>query len=291
MRPRQASSALLQGLSPPQRKLSLTTTFAREFAAACVPLKRFNLIAQFVQRDVAVRYRGSFLGWFWLVATPLLTLLIYTFVFGEILGARWAHASQGAFALHLYSGLIAFGFFSEVVLRAPKLIAEQPNLVKKTVFPLEVLGWVGIGGALVSLVVNTGVLVAVALFMGRLQFTALAAPLVIVVTLPMLLGVSWFLAALGVYVRDTAHVVGMGMTMLMFLSPVLYPISAVPERFRAALQFNPLTWPIESFRAAMLDGQLPAAGYGLAYFACGLVVAGLGLAWFRITRNGFADVL
>lgn len=270
---------------------TLTLSFLHDFAAACLPRRHFALIVQFVQRDVAMRYRGSFLGWFWLVATPLLTLLIYTFVFGEILGARWANGSRGEFALHLYSGLIAFGFFSEVLLRAPKLIVEQPNLVKKTVFPLETLAWMAIGGALVSLAVNTLVLMAVSLFMGRLQPTALAAPVVIAATLPLLVGIVWFLAALGVYVRDAAHVVGMGMTMVMFLSPVLYPISAVPERFRGALQLNPLTWPIESFRATMLDGRLPDPLHTLAYFACGLVVAALGFAWFRMVRKGFADVL
>ncbi|WP_295849924.1 ABC transporter permease [uncultured Xylophilus sp.] len=266
--------------------------FLRDFLAACLPLDRFNLVSQFVQRDVAMRHRGSMLGWVWLVATPLLTLLIYTFVFGQIMGARWAAASTGGdFTLRLYSGLIAFGFFSEVILRAPKLIVDQPNLVKKTVFPLEILAWVAVGGGLVSLAVNFAVLCAVAAFLGQLQWAALAAPLVVVATLPMLLGAIWFLAALGVYVRDTAQVVGMGMTMLMFLSPVLYPVSAVPERFRAWLHLNPLTWPIESIRAAVLDGVLPQPGALAAYLAAGLAVAALGWAWFQATRKGFADVL
>lgn len=265
-----------------------------------LPLRLRSLIWQFSRRDVLARYRGSLLGLGWSFLTPLLMLGIYTFVFREVFNARWPSGAQGglggdsnvAFALQVYAGLIVFNLFAEVLARAPRLVLDQPNLVKKVVFPLEILPWVAILAALFHLAVNLFVLLgATLLARGSLPPTLLALPLVIAAFLPLLLGLSWLLAALGVFLRDIGQLIGMVMTALMFLSPVFYPAESLPERWRPLLSFNPLTLPIEQLRRVMLDGLWPDWGSLALYAAVALLTGWLGARGFAATRKGFADVL
>lgn len=256
-------------------------------------IRQRSLIWQFVKRDVQSRYRGSWLGLGWSFLTPLLMLAVYTFVFREVFQSRWSQGNGGGidFALRMYAGLVVFNFFAECLSRAPRLIVDQPNLVKKVVFPLELLAWVSILAALFHLAVNALVLILAALAFGYGQPTMLLLPLVWLPLLPLLLGGSWFLAALGVYVRDIGQVIGLAISLLMFMSPIFYPVSAMPERWRFWLHLNPLTLVIENTRLVMLDGGVPDLLLLLAYFLVALLVAVLGGWWFQATRKGFADVL
>lgn len=256
-------------------------------------LRQRSLVWQFVKRDVQSRYRGSWLGLGWSFLTPLAMLAVYTFVFREVFQSRWGQGDGGGvdFALRMYAGLVVFNFFAECVGRAPRLIVDQPNLVKKVVFPLELLAWVSSLAGVFHLAVNAAVLLLVALLAGYGHVSMLVLPLVWLPLLPLVLGISWFLAALGVYLRDIGQVIGLVISLLMFMSPIFYPVSAMPERWRFWLHLNPLTLIIEDTRLVLLDGALPALLPLFLHFALALLVAFLGAAWFRATRKGFADVL
>jgi lipopolysaccharide transport system permease protein len=254
-----------------------------------------GLLWQLTKREIVGRYRGSLLGIAWSLLNPLLMLLVYTIVFGVVFKARWGlpgGESRVDFAIVLFAGLIVFGIFSECVTRAPGLIVAQPNLVKKVVFPLEVMPFTLLASALfhagVSLVV---LLLALAFSRGGVSWSALALPAVVLPLCMLCIGIAYFLSAIGVYLRDVGQIVGLLTSALMFLSPLFFPLSAVPGRLRAALMFNPLTLPIEQTRQVLLLGSAPDWLALLAYAAVAGAVLWFGFWWFQRTRRGFADVL
>lgn len=260
-----------------------------------VPWRFRSLLKQFVRREIVGRYRGSMLGIGWAFVTPLLMLCVYTFVFVGVFKSRWpgAEAAGGmAFALRLFAGLMIFNLFAEVVGRAPSLILEQPNLVKKVVFPLELLPFVSLGSALFHLLLGSGILLVGILLSGNaLPGTALLLPIVILPLLPLLLGLGWLLAALGVFVRDIATVVGLSINLLLFLSPVFYSVDSLAPRWRPWMLLSPLASTIENLRAVLFAGSFPDWGYWSLSLATGVCLSLAGAWVFRKTRNGFADVL
>lgn len=252
------------------------------------------LIIALIKREVIGRYRGSFMGILWSFFNPIVMLAIYTFVFSFIFNSRWAGAgdSKAEFALILFAGLMVFNLFGECVTRAPNLIISNANYVKKVVFPLEILPCVIAGSslfhALVSLIVW---LLAYCVFFGIPPLTLFYLPLVIAPLVLIILGLSWGLAAIGVYMRDVAHFIGLVTSGLMFLAPIFYPATAVPEEYRHLLLLNPLTVAVENVRAVLFFGQQPD-WQALGIYACiAIAVAYLGFAFFQKTRKGFADVL
>ncbi len=252
------------------------------------------LLLQLVRRDVLGRYRGSLLGLAWSFVTPLMMLAIYTFVFGTVFKARWnPDGTEGPleFALALFAGLIVFNLFAEVATRAPGLITGNPNYVKKTVFPLALLPMAATAAALFHAGMSLLILLAALAWLGRLSWWVLTLPLVWLPFLAFLLGLAWWLAALGVFLRDLGQIVGMAVTALLFLSPVFYPASALPEGLRPWAFVNPLAVPIEASRALLLEAR-PPDWAGLALYAgVALAFAWLGWVWFARTRRGFADVM
>lgn len=253
-----------------------------------------GLIFALASREILGRYRGSMLGLTWSFFHPLLMLVVYTFVFSVVFQARWPGGSDSRteFALVLFTALIAFGLFGECVNRAPALVLGNANYVTKIVFPLEVMPVVSVVSALfhagISLLVWIGFHLAVR---GIPPDTIFLLPLALVPLVLLVLGVSWFLASLGVFLRDVTHIVGVFTTILMFMSPIFYPVQAVPPEFQVIMSANPLTVVIEQVRDVMLWGK------GIEWSAWGLqvgisaLVAWLGFAWFQVTRRGFADVL
>ena len=254
-----------------------------------------RLIARMAKRDIVARYRGSFGGLFWTVLTPIVMLPVYTFVFSVVFNARWGTGQEQErtqFAVVLFAGLLVHGLLAEVLNGAPNLVAAHANYVKKVVFPLEVLPIVQLCTALFQFVIGVAVLlVAGWLINGSVPWTA---PLIVLVLLPLCLVAlagAWFLASLGVYVRDVAQLTQVATMILLFVSPVFFPVTAVPAQFQQAMRYNPLTFLIEQAREVLVWGRLPDLYGLLAYTLGAFTAAWLGYAWFQATRKGFADVL
>jgi lipopolysaccharide transport system permease protein len=253
-----------------------------------------SLIYTLAKREVLGRYRGSILGIFWSFFNPLLMLAVYTFVFSVIFKARWSNASDSKteFALVLFAGLIVFNVFAECVNRSPGLILANANYVKKVVFPLEILPWVALSSAVFHALISLSVwLIAYFIFFGLPHVTVLLLPLVILPLLMFIMGLAWVLASLGVYLRDIVQFIGILTTILMFLSPIFYPASALPEAYRNLMFFNPLTPAIEQVRDVLFWGRVPDMTFLPVYFLVAALFSWLGFAWFQKTRKGFADVI
>ena len=253
-----------------------------------------NLIKTLIKREVIGRYRGSVFGILWSFFNPVFMLIIYTFVFSVVFKSRWTGGSDSRteFALVLFAGLIVFNLFAECFNRAPSLILANVNYVKKVVFPLEILPWVSLGSAFFHTLVSLSVwLLAYIILIGIPHATVLLMPLVILPLLLFIMGISWGLAALGVYLRDVSQLIGMATTVLMFLSPIFYPVTALPEKYRSLIMLNPLAPTIGEMRDTLYWGRPPDIMVWTIYLLGSALIAWLGFAWFQKTRKGFADVL
>jgi lipopolysaccharide transport system permease protein len=264
----------------------------REIAASL--WRNRSLVVALTKREVVGRYRGSFMGILWSFFNPVFMLTVYTFVFSVVFKARWSGGSESRteFALVLFAGMIVFALFSECVNRAPGLILANVNYVKKVVFPLEILPFVSLGAAAFHLLVSVAVwLIFYLIFFGMPHPTVVLLPVVLLPLVLFTLGVSWMLASLGVYLRDVGQIVGVFTTALLFLSPIFYPVTALPAEYQTLLHLNPLTPVIEQTRQVLVWGKLPDFGFWAAAMVAGATVTWLGFAWFQRTRKGFADVL
>lgn len=253
-----------------------------------------NLIWSLIRREVIGRYKGSAMGILWSFFNPILMLAVYTFVFSVVFKTRWTGGtgSKTEFALVLFSGLIVFNLFSECINRAPSLIISNTNYVKKVIFPLEILPIVALGSALFHFTISLLVwIIFYIIFFGIPPVTLIYLPVILIPLLLFVLGLSWFLASLGTYLRDISQVVGIITMILMYLSPIFYPISALPEQYRTFMQINPLTDIIEQIRDVMMWGKIPDGLTLASLFIISLTTALLGFTWFQRTRKGFADVL
>ncbi|MBY7995832.1 ABC transporter permease [Vibrio fluvialis] len=258
-------------------------------------LKNKRLIYELAKRDIMIRYSGSFMGVFWSFLTPLFMLAVYTLVFGKIFNARWNGAvtdSMSEFALNLFLGLLIFNLFSECLTRAPGLILHNANYVKKVIFPLEVLPITAFIGALFHFIIGIFVWEVAYLFIyGSLNINVVYA---IVIMLPfsvLVLGLSYFLCALGVYIRDIGQVIGIGITALMFLSPIFYPLSTLPKEYHNIARINPITVPVEEIRGKLMYMQDFNLGLLAIYSMLSCIVLVIGFQFFRKLRPGFADVI
>lgn len=253
-----------------------------------------ELLSQLSKQEISSRYRGTYLGILWSFLTPVFLLTTFTLVFGVIFRARWGLENEGRldFALVLFCGLAVFNVFAEVVNRAPFLISSQAQYVKRIRFPIEILPVTVLASAAANAIISFFVIALVLLaFRGNFHWTAFLIPLVLVPLFLLCLGLGWFLASFGVFVRDVGQVIGIVTMGILFLSPVFYPVSAIPEWLRAFYRFNPLTLVIENTRAVLIWGNLPDWRALIVGLVTTSVVAVVGYAWFQRTRGGFADVL
>jgi lipopolysaccharide transport system permease protein len=282
------------------RPISSSTTIQRDPAS---PMAMFRLawrnrglILTLTRRDIASRYRGSALGMLWSILNPLLMLAIYTFVFSQVFRMRWGSAvntSPMDFALMLFAGMLGFTFFADSVNRSPGLILSTPNLVKKIVFPLEVQAFVVVGAGLFQALISFLILMC-AFVLAKHQpphWTIIFLPCVFLPLCLLVLGLAWFLSSLGVYMRDIGQLVGHLVTMTMFLSPLFYPVTAIPVAFRPLFYVNPMTLLMDQTRKVLIIGEPPSWGALSLYTVVTFVVASFGFWWFQRTRRGFADVL
>jgi lipopolysaccharide transport system permease protein len=253
-----------------------------------------TLAFQLANREVVGRYRGSSLGLLWSFFNPLFMLFIYTFVFSFVFNARWGVESgtKTEFALVLFSGLMVFNIFADCITKAPSLIVSNVNYVKKVVFPLEILPLVTFGSAIFHFLISLMVwLIAYIFLLGLPPITAIYFPIVLMPLLFFTMGVSWLLASLGVYVRDISQFIGIFTTALLFLSPIFYPLTALPEEYQVYMLYNPLTYVIEQTRDVLIWGKEINWSSWSCYMGASIVVSWLGFAWFQKTRKGFADVI
>ncbi len=257
--------------------------------------KNHQLVLQMTRREVVGRYRGSVLGLVWSFLNPVFMLAVYTFVFSVVFKARWGvggEESKTQFAVVLFAGLIVHGLFAEVLNRAPGLILSNVNYVKKVVFPLDILPVIAMGAALFHAFISiTVLLIAFVIFNGYLHWTVVFTPFVLLPLVILTLGLAWMLASLGVFLRDVGQTIGIITTVMMFLAPVFFPVTALPEAMRPWIMANPLTFIIEQAREVLIWGHMPNwAGLGI-YTLIATLTAWTGYAWFQKTRKGFADVL
>jgi lipopolysaccharide transport system permease protein len=255
-----------------------------------------HLVGQLARRDIASRYRGSVLGVLWSFVQPLMMLTVYTYVFGVILQVRWEGRvdteSEVAFAVLLFSGLIVHALFSECFIRAPNLILENTNFVKKVIFPLEILPFTVLSSAVFHAAISGLVLMIAHVILNQtLSPMVLLLPVVLMPLLILTLGVTWLLASLGVFLRDIGQITSVMSTVLLFVSPIFFPIERMPEPVRSFVYLNPLSVIVDAVRAVALYGEQPNWTALGIYTLIALAIAQFGFWWFQRTRKGFADVL
>jgi lipopolysaccharide transport system permease protein len=253
----------------------------------------FFLFRQLLERELAARYKTTALGTIWLVLQPLLMLSVYTLVFSGIFKVRWAGTQTTAgFALILFAGLVVFNFLSEVLVSAPSIIVSQPNYIKKVVFPVAMLPAVKVAAAFVTAMVSLAILVVANMWItGNLTMKVLLGPLILLEMVPMLLAIVWTISAIGVYLRDLMQIIGIVSSILLFISPIFFPPSAIPKGMELLIDLNPLVVPMQQLRAVTVQ-PLPLDFLALGKHFCGsLIVAVLSFLLFRRLSRGFSDVL
>lgn len=295
--------ALLTILKPSEGKLASqatlrTTVIADQMGrlALISLLSKHNLMTarRIALREIRTRVVGTMLGFAHYFITPLFYLSIYTWLFSSVFVTRWAGgiSDYGDFALRVYAGLIVFQFFSDVVGRAPRLLLENPSYVTKIAFPLEILVPAAVATSLFVTAVNYLIIIGGYLVLAGLPHpTALGLLLVWPALVLFVGGLAWCLAALGVYLRDLSQFVSTVLPAFMFLSPIFYPVTAVPLSLQRILLVNPLAWFIEATRAALIDGVMPGATTLALLYGLGLGTALFGYMVFQRTKHGFADVV
>jgi lipopolysaccharide transport system permease protein len=255
--------------------------------------RRWDLVWPLARRFTAARYRGSALGAAWAVLTPVVMIAIFTFIFAGIFGARFGEAGTAwDYALYLFCGLLPWTAFQETVQQSSGVVVAHANLVKRVVFPLEALPAAQALASLAAQLFGTAALLGACLIVrGGLSAGVLWLPVLLAPQLLLMLGASWFVASLGVFVRDTAQAAGLVLSAWMFLTPIIYPESVVPARYRTWVELNPFTPLVRSYRRTLLEGSAPDWP-GLAYFSLfSLLVFLLGYWWFAKSRKNFADVV
>jgi lipopolysaccharide transport system permease protein len=258
-------------------------------------LRNWELAFQMSRREILGRYKGSWMGLTWSFFNPVLMLAVYTIFFSVVFKTRWGIGDKGGhvdFAIVLFVGLIVHGLLAECFNRAPMLITGNSNFVKKIIFPLEILPWIALGSALFHSAISVMVLLILQLILvGSIPWTAIFFPVIITPLIFVILGFSWFLASIGVYIRDISQTIGLVTTVMLFLSPVFYPASSLSPKMQFAMMFNPLTLIIEGSRKVLLFGEIPNWTDLGIYTLFSLAIAWGGFWWFQKTRKGFADVL
>lgn len=252
-----------------------------------------HLIGLMVKRDMLGRYKGSIMGFFWTIINPLGHMMLYIFVFSVILKVRFnGDSGTGNFALYLMAALLPWVAFSESLTRATTCVVEQPNLVKRVVFPLQILPLAVVFSSLLSEGVGIGVLIAVsAVVTHTINATILYLPLIMLSQFLFMCGCCWLVASLGVYLQDLRHMMSLSLSIWMYGSPIVYPASAFPEHLRILLWLNPIAGIVSDYRRVVLEGLAPDWGMYSVYTTIGVAIFCAGYVFFSKTKRSFADVV
>ncbi len=263
-------------------------------APARVLIERRTLLRALIRRDLETALKGTMLGWLWVLLVPLILLAVYSFAFGVVFAAQWRDRDPQPFLFPMlyFTGLLLFGLFVNSLNRAPNLIRDNATYIRQIVFPVQVFVPVVIGAELVKFLVGLVVLVlAYLLIIGIPPLAAISYPMSVVGLLMFTAGICWAIAALGVFLRDLGQAMQPVSMIMLFLSPLFYPLSTVPDRIQLVFYFNPLTFPLEATRNALFFGEWPSFAGAFIYLLAGWVCAVAGFALFNRLRPGFADVL
>lgn len=256
--------------------------------------KKFELLISLASRDIKKRYKDSMVGAAWGFIVPLIMLAIYTAIFSSIFGAKWggvAVKNHTDYAVLLFVGLIVYTVFAEAITRAPTAILANPNLIKKVVFPLEVLPAVVVLSCLYNaMVAGIALLIFLAFSSFGLHWQALALPILLVPFAALTLGVVYLLASLGVFFRDVDQMAALIARVLQYLTPVLYPSVIFPDSIGRWMRLSPLSIYVEQIRALVVFGQWPAWPQFAWALGWSTATLAFGWWWFQRTRRAFADV-
>ncbi|MCF8567859.1 ABC transporter permease [Alicyclobacillus tolerans] len=253
-----------------------------------------NISLEFIKRDISMQYKGSYLGFFWSFLNPLFMLVIYTFVFGFVFKQKWniPSSNQMMVAFILFSGLIPFNLFSGVFARAPGLIINNANYVKKVVFPLEIFPIMAMGTSVFNALISYLILViGVLIFLGKLYWTMLLFPIVLIPIILLSIGLGWFISSLGVFLRDIGQIINIMVSAIMFLTPIFYPLSSIPKPFLPLYNLNPIAPVVDNMRTIVIWGQTPDWNTYFVDLTISSLIALAGFWWFQKTKKGFSDVL
>ena len=256
--------------------------------------KNRYLVKQLVKQDIRQRYQGSVLGILWSFIVPVLMLIIYTFVFSEVFQAKWDidTSDKYQFAIVLFCGLCVFNFVGEVLNRSTILIASNTNYVKKVIFPLEILPVVITFSALFTCVVSFIILIVAKIILYRNVSPTLY--MIVPMFIPLIIlavGLGLFISAISVYLKDVGNAISVIVTVLMYLSPVFFPLASVPESFRGVCEINPMTYIIENFRKVVIYGEMIEWKYYAISCVTSIIIYFVGKLVFMREKEGFADVL
>lgn len=274
------------------------TNFGKVVQAAAHILRSFaihrGLLLALIRREIAARYRGSALGILWSFITPLALLATYTLVFGYFFRMRWSaeHDGPAYFVVMLFCGQIPFNFFSEVISRSPELILRSPNYVKRIAFPVQLLPAVMVGASFFHALIAMGLLLAmIVAVIGTLPWTALYLPMIWLPLVLFTLSLSLLISAVGIFIRDLAHGVGLFLSILFFLTPIIYPAAFIPEPWRFMLWLNPVACAVLQIRETCVEGMPLNLRMWMYQMAGSAGLLWLVSAWFRVISRRFADVM
>lgn len=276
------SSPIVRRLSAPP---AIMASFVRNLAL------RRHLIWNFVVRDLKVRYVGSLMGFFWAVIHPLVLLVSYTFVFAVVFKVKVPEPVPANFPIYLFCGILPWLYFQDTLLRSSTAVVDNSNLIRKTIFPSEILPVTVVLSNLVTHLVGFAILLLCLVYLGTLGWPALLLPVYLFLLALLSLGLGWLFAAMQVFLRDTSQVLSVALILWFWFTPIFYQASAVPKPFAPLLRLNPLGYVVEGYRDLLLLGRLPdPASLGwltlaalVAFFAGGFV--------FRNVKREFVDVL
>lgn len=252
------------------------------------------LLSNMTITDIKKRFQGSILGIFWAVIAPLIMLVIYTVIFSEVFSIKWNSdtSNKFEFAMMLFCGLCMYNMFSTVLGRSVGLIEQNKNFVKKVVFPIEILPATITLSALFDCVISIVVLIAAtSILTSNMSITVLQVPVILLPHIVFCLGIAYLFSALSVYVKDMANFISILITVCMYASPVFFPLSALPEKFRFFIMLNPMTYGMENMRLAVIHGEVLNLEYYLISVVSAVVVYLVGKWVFYKARRGFADLL
>lgn len=251
------------------------------------------LLAQFSSRDFTARYKGTYFGLLWSVLLPLIMVSTYTFVFGFVFKSRWSHADEGRlfFATTMFAGLIPFNFFADVLTSSAYLVQSNTNLVKKVIFPLEILPLSRVISSIQHSLISLFILCAILLIQGTYFISWIWLPVILIPFALFCTGLSFFVAALAVFIRDISHILGTVVSLSLFLSPIFYPVESIPKSIQSFVFLNPIAIIAESMRRVMIFGSQPDLNQLTYLWIFGIISFLFGSFWFQKLKSSFADVM